>query len=130
MVTAIRTVGRRKTSVAVVTLTSGTGTVVINGKPGTEFFAHSPDKLETALSPLTLTKMESKFDLQVQVRGGGVTGQSDAIKMAIARALTAYNKELRPVLKKQNMLRRDARMVERKKSGQPKARKKFQWTKR
>jgi small subunit ribosomal protein S9 len=130
MVTSIRTVGRRKTSVAVVTLTDGTGAVSINGRPAREFFGHSPDKLEAALSPLALTKLGDKFDLQVLVRGGGVTGQGDAIKMAVARALTVYNKELRPVLKKQSMLRRDSRMVERKKSGQPKARKKFQWTKR
>ncbi len=122
--------GRRKTSIAVVSLKEGSGKISINGRSIDDFFGGNIVQKISAVSPLTITNLKDKLDIEVKVNGGGITGQADAIKLAIARALVKYRQELKSILKKNGMLKRDPRMVERKKSGQPKARKKFQWTKR
>jgi len=121
--------GRRKTSVARVRLVPGTGKIVVNGRPFENYFL-----LETlrsvAVAPLVKTETASKYDVQVQVQGGGPSGQAGAVRHGIARALLASDANLRPVLKADGFLTRDARMKERKKYGQPGARKRFQFSKR
>ncbi len=122
--------GKRKSSVARVWLVpGGSGSIVVNGKPYDEYFER-----ETALmiirQPLELTQMLSKFDVIATVRGGGKSGQAEAIRHGIARALVEYNSELRPVLKKAGFLTRDARVKERKKYGLAGARRAFQFSKR
>ncbi|MCS7230628.1 MAG: 30S ribosomal protein S9 [Elusimicrobiota bacterium] len=126
----IRATGRRKTSVAVAVLKNGTGKITINNKTLDEYFGGNLTQKTQVISPLVLTGLKDKLDIEVEAKGGGITGQADAIKLAIARALVIYNPDLRATLKKAGMLRRDPRMVERKKPGKPKARKSFQWTKR
>lgn len=122
-------VGRRKTSTARVILRSGSGKVTINGK---DFEAYFPQLLsrEDILAPLKLTNTVGSYDVFVNVDGGGTTGQAEAIRLGISRALVDINPEFRAVLKAQGFLRRDPRMVERKKYGRPKARKRFQFSKR
>jgi small subunit ribosomal protein S9 len=122
-------VGRRKTSVARVILKPGSGKVMVNSR---EFETAFPQKIhrETILMPLTVTENVGSFDLRVNVKGGGTTGQADAIKLGVARALDAYDSEFHPKLKAEGLLTRDPRMVERKKYGRPKARKRFQFSKR
>ncbi len=122
-------VGRRKNAVARVRLTPGTGKRIINKKNMKEYL--SREILEMIVEhPFKLVNMSEKFDLKVNVVGGGLSGQAGAIRHGIARALVKYDEEMRPVLKKVGLLTRDPRMVERKKSGQPKARKRFQFSKR
>lgn len=123
------TVGRRKTSVARVFIKKGKGTVMVNGKELAEYF---PLKYmqDNALSPLRLTETASNFDFKINVQGGGVKGQVEAIRLGIARALVVENEELKPTLKKARLLTRDARVVERKKTGLRKARKQEQFSKR
>ena len=122
-------VGRRKNAVARVRLTPGTGKRIINKKNMKEYL--SREILEMIVEhPFKLVNMSEKFDLKVNVAGGGLSGQAGAIRHGIARALVKYDEEMRPVLKKVGLLTRDPRMVERKKSGQPKARKRFQFSKR
>lgn len=121
--------GRRKTAVARVFLKPGKGEVVINQKPVDEY-VHSNILKMVIRQPLQLTETTDKFDLYVTVKGGGVAGQAGAIKHGIARALLEYNPELRKKLKEAGFLTRDPRMKERKKYGQPKARKRFQFSKR
>ncbi len=123
-------VGRRKTAVAVAILKPGNGKITINGKTVDEYFGNNLIQKHLALLPLKRAGLEDKVDVEIKSEGGGITGQADAIKLAIARCLVEYKPELRTLLKKESMLKRDPRMVERKKAGQPKARKKFQWTKR
>ncbi|MDR3626976.1 MAG: 30S ribosomal protein S9 [Ignavibacteriaceae bacterium] len=122
-------VGRRKTSVARVILRSGNGTITINGK---EFEQAFPQQLyrEDILNPFKSTETVGQFDVLVHVNGGGITGQAQAIRLGISRALISLNPEYRPALKAEGFLMRDPRMVERKKYGQPKARKRFQFSKR
>ncbi|HKI77504.1 MAG TPA: 30S ribosomal protein S9 [Ignavibacteriaceae bacterium] len=122
-------VGRRKTSVARVILRNGNGKITVNGK---EFEKAFPQLLsrEDILSPLNVTKTNGSYDVLVNVNGGGTTGQAQAIRLGIARALLAINPEFRKELKPEGYLTRDPRMVERKKYGQPKARKRFQFSKR
>jgi small subunit ribosomal protein S9 len=121
-------VGRRKTSVARVILRSGNGTITINGK---EFEHVFPEQLsrEDILNPFKTTETVGQFDVLVHVNGGGTTGQAQAIRLGISRALISLNPEYRPALKAEGFLTRDPRMVERKKYGQPKARKRFQFSK-
>lgn len=121
--------GRRKTSVARVSLIPGTGKVVINERPIDEYFSREADRVSATL-PLKLANALTKFDIIVKVTGGGTTGQAGAIRLGLARALSTSDIEYRPILKKADCLRRDPRMKERKKPGQKGARKKFQWVKR
>jgi small subunit ribosomal protein S9 len=122
--------GRRKTSTAVVSLKEGNGNIIINGKNIDDYFGGNIRHKQEAISPLLVTNLKSKLNIEIKADGGGITGQAGAIKLAIARALVEYNPDLKPLLKKHGMLKRDPRMVERKKPGKPKARKSFQWTKR
>ena len=125
----IHKIGRRKASVARIYLSKGSGDVKINNKDLNNYF--STDGLKSKINlPFIITETIGKFDLSVNVSGGGNTGQADAIKLAVARALCEVNEEYRPLLKKEGLLTRDSRVVERKKPGQKKARKKFQWVKR
>ncbi len=121
--------GRRKTSVARVILRNGNGKITVNGK---EFEHAFPQLLsrEDILNPFKVTETVGNFDVFVKVRGGGTTGQAQAIRLGIARALIELNPDFRPALKKEGFLTRDPRMVERKKYGRPKARKRFQFSKR
>ena len=125
----IQTVGRRKRAVARVRLVAGSGQIVVNGREFAEYF---PNKLhqQDILTPLTLLDRENQFDLKVTVNGGGPTGQSGALRLAIARALNIYNPADRSTLKKAGLLTRDARAVERKKAGLHKARRAPQYYKR
>ena len=122
-------IGRRKTSVARVYMSEGKGNIMVNKKSYSDFF-------DTAIlqykiqQPFSLTETKDKFDLSVTVKGGGVNGQAEAIRLAISRALVEFNEEFKPVLKSEGLMTRDPRMVERKKFGQKKARKKFQFSKR
>jgi len=122
-------VGRRKTAVARVVLRNGSGVITVNGQ---EFEKYFPQLLsrEDILLPFKATETEGKFDVKVNVNGGGTTGQAQAVRLSIARALIDLNADYRPALKAQGLLTRDPRMVERKKYGQPKARKRFQFSKR
>ena len=125
----IHKIGRRKTSVARVYMSQGKGNIMVNKKSYSDFF-------DTAIlqykiqQPFSLTDTKDKFDLSVTVKGGGVNGQAEAIRLAISRALVEFNEEFKPVLKSEGLMTRDPRMVERKKFGQKKARKKFQFSKR
>jgi len=125
----IQTVGRRKTSVARIILRSGTGEWSVNGRPLADYFPRMVHRFR-AEEPLKATGTEGTFDVQVRVAGGGLTGQADAVRMGLARALVVHDEELRGRLREKRMLTRDARKVERKKPGRPKARKRFQFSKR
>jgi small subunit ribosomal protein S9 len=121
--------GRRKSSSARVYLRPGTGSFVVNDRPFEEYF--SSDMLKMVIrQPLVLTETADKFDVFVRVSGGGYTGQAGALRHGISRALVDYNPELRGKLKSVGFLTRDPRKVERKKYGQPGARKRFQFSKR
>lgn len=129
MMEVVNAIGRRKTAVARVYMSAGTGNVTVNGKDVKAFFPtvllqHSINK------PFEITSTLGQFDLKCNVDGGGVTGQADAIKLAVARALVKHNAELKTLLKAEGLMTRDPRMVERKKPGQKKARKRFQFVKR
>ena len=125
----IHKIGRRKASIARIYLSKGSGNVIINNKDLNNYF--STDGLKSKINlPFIITETLGKYDLSVNVSGGGNTGQADAIKLAVSRALCEVNEEYRPLLKKEGLLTRDSRVVERKKPGQKKARKKFQWVKR
>ena len=125
----IHAIGRRKASVARIYLKKGKGLIMINKRDYKEFFP--VEGLQKRLiKPFSVLDLEGKFDVNVNVNGGGNTGQADAIKLAIARALCELDLENRPALKAVGLLTRDPRVVERKKPGQKKARKKFQWVKR
>jgi len=121
--------GRRKTSVARVFIRPGDGKIVVNNRPLDEYFASEMLKM-ILRQPLAITETADKFNLFVRVDGGGFTGQAGAIRHGISRALVEYSPELRPKLKAAGFLTRDARKVERKKYGQPGARKRFQFSKR
>ena len=125
----IQTVGRRKTGVARVILRPGTGAWSVNGRALAAYFPRLIHQARIE-EPLKVTGTEGSFDIQVRVRGGGLTGQADAIRMGLARALVENDAELRPRLREKGLLTRDPRKVERKKPGRPKARKRFQFSKR
>lgn len=122
-------IGRRKTSTARLYIKAGSGQFVVNGSPIDEYFK-TKARLNVALLPLTVTEKSGDYDVKVTVRGGGVTGQAGAVSLALARALDDLNEDVHSTLKENGLLTRDDRMVERKKYGQPKARKKFQFSKR
>jgi small subunit ribosomal protein S9 len=122
-------VGRRKTAVARAVLTEGTGKITINGKSAEEY-VKSPSLYQSLLQPLKVTDTLGSLDVKINVVGGGFTGQVGAIKLSIARALVNRNEELKSVLRQNGFMTRDPRMVERKKYGRPKARKRFQFSKR
>ena len=125
----IHTIGRRKTAVARIYLSTGTGEIVVNKRPLSEYFKTETLRYKVT-QPLKLVESDQCFDVKVNVFGGGVTGQAEAVRLAIARALCEVNIEHRPTLKAEGLLTRDARVVERKKYGQHKARKKHQFSKR
>lgn len=125
----INTLGRRKTAVARIYMKAGTGSIVINKRDYKEYFPTAILHFVVE-QPMSLTDNLGKYDLKVNLAGGGINGQAEALSLAISRALCEINPEFRPVLKAKGLLRRDPRMVERKKPGQPKARKKFQFSKR
>ena len=122
-------IGRRKTSVARVIVKSGNGNIKVNGKEFEKAFPLLVSR-EDITKPFDVTETTGKYDVVVNVNGGGTTGQAQAIRLGIARALIDMNPEFRPSLKIEGFLTRDPRMVERKKYGQPKARKRFQFSKR
>jgi|TARA_B110000914_G_scaffold90868_1_gene79896 small subunit ribosomal protein S9 len=125
----IHKIGRRKKSVARVYLSKGKGVYSINGKSLEEYFPTA--LLQYKINqPFTLTETLSSYNVKVNVYGGGINGQAESIRLAISRALCEINEEYRPMLKKEGLMTRDPRMVERKKFGQKKARKKFQFSKR
>ena len=125
----IHTIGRRKASVARIYMSKGKGNIIVNGKDFKDYFP--VDTMQYKLEhPFKTTDLLGKFDVKVSVGGGGNTGQAEAIRLAISRALCELDLENRPALKSEGLLTRDARIVERKKPGQKKARKKFQWVKR
>ena len=125
----IHTIGRRKASVARIYMSKGKGNITVNGKDFKEYFP--VDTMQFKLEqPFKISDLSGKFDVKVNVDGGGTTGQAEAIRLAISRALCELDAENRPALKAEGLLTRDARVVERKKPGQKKARKKFQWVKR
>ena len=125
----INKIGRRKTSVARLYLNSGNGNISINGRTLEDYFPSEIHKI-IIKQPFVLIDADGKFDIKVNVNGGGFKGQAEAIRLAISRALCAVDEENRPPLKKEGFLTRDPRMVERKKYGRRKARKKFQFSKR
>ncbi|MDD5065427.1 MAG: 30S ribosomal protein S9 [bacterium] len=121
--------GRRKESSAQVKIKIGTGKIMVNEK-SLEDYIRVPRQQSLIKLPLILTSSENGYDITITVKGGGTTGQTDAIKLGIARALILVNPKFRPILKKEGLLTRDSRIIERKKYGHPKARKKFQFSKR
>ena len=125
----IHTIGRRKTSIARLYISKGKGNIMVNKKAYNEFFPTATLQYKIT-QPLALTKNEGKFDLKVTVKGGGYNGQAEAVRLAISRALCKFDEENRMILKPEGLLTRDPRMVERKKFGQKKARKKHQFSKR
>ena len=125
----INVIGRRKTSVARIYMTPGNGEIKVNNKDYKEYFPTGGLQYKV-MQPFELTENAGKYDVKVNLDGGGITGQAEALRLAISRALVQIDETYRPVLKKEGLLRRDPRMVERKKPGQPKARKRFQFSKR
>ena len=123
-------VGRRKQAVARIFMTKGTGVITVNGKEYKEYFPLMYLQNQVELPFKTLEGVEGTMDVVVNVQGGGPKGQAEAIKMGISRALCIVNPEYRPILKKEGLMRRDPRSVERKKFGKKKARRSFQFSKR
>ena len=128
--TQFNAVGRRKNAVARVYLRpNGSGKIVVNKRDYTEYFT-TVWRQTAVTSPFKVTETEGQFDVVVNARGGGMTGQAEAVRLGIARALVSFNDELKKPLRDAGFMTRDPRMVERKKYGQPKARKRFQFSKR
>ncbi|GGG34309.1 30S ribosomal protein S9 [Bizionia arctica] len=125
----IHKIGRRKTAVARVYVAAGKGNITINKKDMTDYFPTATLQYKVN-QPLVMTNNDGNFDITVNVFGGGITGQAEAIRLALARVMCELDAENRLVLKPEGLLTRDPRMVERKKFGQKKARKKFQFSKR
>lgn len=121
--------GRRKTAVAQVRLYPGTGKITVNNRPIEEYFPVEFHRIQI-IKPLEVTNTLGKFDIIVKTNGGGISGQAGAVQLGIARALVEYEESFKPTLKEFGLLTRDSRMVERKKYGQKKARKRFQFSKR
>ncbi len=125
----INALGRRKTAVARVYLSKGKGKISVNKREMKEFFPI--DFLQAKVNqPFALTGTEGQYDVKVNVVGGGINGQAEAVRLGISRALVEVSADYKPMLKEEGLMTRDPRMVERKKPGQPKARKKFQFSKR
>lgn len=122
--------GRRKTSIAQVKLIPGSGKLIINGLPGESYLQFSPNYLRISCLPLQILGLSKEYDIYVKAEGGGLTGQADAIRLGLARALCTVNPENRITLKSEGLLTRDARIRERKKYGLRKARKAPQYSKR
>ncbi|RZS98892.1 30S ribosomal protein S9 [Aquimarina brevivitae] len=125
----IHKIGRRKTAVARVYIKEGSGNITVNKKDLNTYFTTGTLQYKVN-QPLAMTSNEGNFDINVNVYGGGITGQAEAVRLAISRAMCELNEENRGILKPEGLLTRDPRMVERKKYGQKKARKKFQFSKR
>jgi len=125
----INTIGRRKTSIARVYVVPGKGTIVVNERELKDYF-QSEIHQTIVKQAMTISKVEANYDVTVNVEGGGSKGQAEAIRLGIARALVNINAELKPALRKEGIMTRDSRMVERKKPGRRKARKRFQFSKR
>ena len=125
----IHTIGRRKSAVARIYMSKGKGNITVNNRESDKYFT-TATLLYKLKQPFSLVDMEGKFDVKVNVSGGGITGQVEAIRLAISRALCEHDPENRSALKVEGLMTRDPRMVERKKPGQKKARKKFQFSKR
>jgi len=125
----ISKIGRRKTSVARLYLSAGNGNISINGRTLEDYFPSEIHKI-IIKQPLVLVESDGKYDIKINVNGGGFKGQAEAIRLAVSRALCELDNENRPPLKKEGFLTRDPRMVERKKYGRRKARRKFQFSKR
>ncbi len=125
----VNSLGRRKTAVARVVLTEGKGTVTVNGRDGNEYFPITMQQFKLQ-QPFKLTDTVGKYDVTVTVDGGGITGQVDAVRLGIARALVKIDAEHKPKLKAEELMTRDPRAVERKKFGRKKARKRYQFSKR
>ena len=125
----INTIGRRKASVARVYMSDGKGQIIVNGRDFKDYF---PDKLlhYVVEQPLNLLELRDNYDIKVNLVGGGMTGQAEALRLGISRALIKINPDYKPALRAEGFVTRDPRVVERKKPGQPKARKKFQFSKR
>jgi small subunit ribosomal protein S9 len=121
--------GRRKTAIARVRLINGTGKIQVNGRAFENYFPVESQRV-VATQPLTVTGMSDKYDAHISVKGGGPEGQAGAVRHGLARALLTVDANLRPILKSEGLLTRDPRMRERKKYGQPGARKRFQYSKR
>jgi small subunit ribosomal protein S9 len=125
----INKLGRRKTAVARVYMKKGSGQIIVNNRDYKEYFPLATLQY-VVTQPLAVAEVEGQYDIKVNLQGGGITGQAEALRLAISKVLVEENPELRPTLKKLGLLRRDSRMVERKKPGQPKARRRFQFSKR
>lgn len=125
----VNAVGRRKAAVARIYVQEGSGKITVNGRDLKEYITIE-QHYYSAVQPLVLTESQDKFDIKINVYGGGIKGQAEAIQLGIARALVKIDPDHRAVLKPHGMLTRDPRVVERKKPGQPKARKRFQFSKR
>ncbi len=125
----INSLGRRKTSVARVILSEGDGSVTVNGVEGSEYFPITTQQYKL-VQPFKLTGTEGKYDIVVNVRGGGITGQVEAVRLGIARALVAVDETHKPALKAEDLMTRNPAEVERKKFGRKKARKRYQFSKR
>jgi len=125
----INTIGRRKAAIARVYLSEGKGQIIVNGR---DFKVYFPDKQlhYVVEQPLNLLELRDNYDIKVNLVGGGMTGQAEALRLGISRALIKINPEYKPALRAEGFVTRDPRVVERKKPGQPKARKKFQFSKR
>jgi small subunit ribosomal protein S9 len=125
----VNKIGRRKTSVARLYLSAGNGNISINGRTLDDYFPSEIHKI-IIKQPLVLVDADNKYDIKINVDGGGFKGQAEAIRLAVSRALCEIDEENKPVLKKEGFLTRDPRMVERKKYGKRKARRRFQFSKR
>lgn len=125
----INTIGRRKASVARLYLKSGSGKITVNGKEYKEYFPQDHIRL-SMIDPFKVIGIDIEYDIKINVKGGGFKGQAEAIRLALSRALVKINEDYRKPLKDKKYLMRDARVVERKKPGRPKARKSFQFSKR
>ena len=125
----INVIGRRKTAVARIYMSEGNGQITVNKRDYKDYFPTGILQYVVE-QPFLITDNMGKYDLKVNLDGGGIKGQAEALRLAISRALVQIDEEYRPMLKKDGLMRRDPRMVERKKPGQPKARKRFQFSKR
>jgi small subunit ribosomal protein S9 len=125
----INTIGRRKAAIARVYVSEGKGQIIVNGRDFKDYF---PDKQlhYVVEQPLNLLELRDNYDIKVNLNGGGMTGQAEALRLGISRALIKINPDYKPALRAEGFVTRDPRVVERKKPGQPKARKKFQFSKR
>lgn len=130
MADTAQTVGRRKNSIARVKLSAGKGTITVNGEPLDDYFKKVETLIAVVMEPLRLLKVADKYDFEVIAQGGGIHGQAEAVRHGISRALNEVDESCHTTLKKAGFLTRDPRVVERKKPGRPKARKRFQFSKR